>query len=258
MSGQNRLLTIARYSLLEALRDRFLLLIVAGLLLFFFVSVFVGELAITESVVIQISILAYSLRLFAVFAISLFVITSMLREFNDKGFELILSHPITRASYFAGKFSGYAIISLLVSICVMCCLLVYTQESNVIYWTLSLFCELLLIVALSLLCLFTLNSITLSFTFVVGFYILARSIEVIQLISQAPLIASNSIGHQFISMTIDALAYLIPDLYRFTETDWLVYGMQSVENILPVLVQTFIYLFLLSSAALFDLYRKEL
>lgn len=258
MSAQSRLLTIARYSLLEALRDRFLLLILAGLFLFFLVSVFVGELAITESVAMQISILAYSLRLFVVFAISLFVITSMLREFNDKGFELILSHPITRASYFAGKFSGYAIISLLVSFCVMCCLLVYMQDTHVIYWSFSLFCELLIIVALSLLCLFTLNSITLSFTFVFGFYILARSIEIIQLISQAPLLASSSISHQFISTVIDLLAYLIPDLYLYTKTEWLIYGMQSVDEMSPVFVQTLIYLCLLSAAALFDLYRKEL
>ncbi len=105
--NHNLLLTIAKYSIWEAVRDKFLLFILTGVIVFFCISLFIGELAITESVQMQSALLASSLRLFSVFTMGLFVITSMIREFNDKGFELILSHPVPRSSYYFGKFTGF-------------------------------------------------------------------------------------------------------------------------------------------------------
>lgn len=255
---REQLITIARFSLLEAMRDRFLWMIVIGLLLALLLSLFLGELAITESVQMKTAMLAYSLRLFTVFTVSLFVINSMLREFNEKGFELILSRPITRTTYFLGKFSGYAMVALVVLVCVTACIMIFMPGMNAVYWSLSLYCELLIVVALSLLCLFTLNSVTLAFTVVAGFYLLARSMQTIQLIAEAPILDSNSLSHRFMETLIDALAYLLPDLYRFTQTDWLLYGLVNMSDLSRIGIQTLIYLLLLAAAALFDLYRKEL
>lgn len=250
--------TIARFLLLEAMRDRFTLLIIAGLMLASLVAIFVGELAITESAGMQAAILAFTLRLFAVFTLSLFIISSMLRELNDKGFELILSHPVNRATYYLGKFSGYAIIALLVTLCATACITVFIPGNNLLFWALSLYCELLIVASLSLLCLFTLNNITQAFTVVAGFYLLARSIQTIQLISGAPILDQQSMSHQFMQAVIGLLAYIIPDLQRFTQTDWLLYGLSDSADIFTVVIQTLIYVILLSTAGLFDLYRKEL
>ena len=63
---------------------------------------FVGALAITESVAFKSGLLGALLRLAAVFLLSLFVITSMVRELNDKQLELVLALPIARVSYFLG------------------------------------------------------------------------------------------------------------------------------------------------------------
>ena len=254
----NQLITIARFSLLEALRDRFMWMIIIGLILAFLLSVFVGELAIAESVSMKTAVLAYLLRLFSVFTISLFVINSMLREFHEKGFELILSRPITRATYFLGKLGGYAFVAFIVSLGIACSLLLFKPDVAVIYWSISLYCELLIVVALSLLCLFTLNSVTLAFTLVAGFYALSRSMETILLISKTPILESSSLGHRFMQMILDGIAYVLPELHRFTRTDWLIYGLPEYSDFYRVLAQTMIYVLLLSAAALFDLYRKEL
>ena len=254
----NRLLTIARYSILEASRDRFLILIVAGMAILFLFSIFIGELAITESVEMKTAILAFLLRLFSVFTVSLFVITSMLREFQDKGFELVLSHSLPRSAYLFGKFSGYAAISFMVSCLAAALLFIHSHIPVTAIWALSLFFELLIIVVLSQLSLFTLNSMTFSFSLVIAFYLLCRNIAAIQLISNSPIVASSSIHHRMIDSLIDGLAYIIPDLYQFTKTDWLLYGMETHSELFSVFLQTIIYVVLLSSAALFDLYRKEL
>lgn len=256
--NHNLLLTIAKYSIWEAIRDKFLIFILIGVIVFFCIALFIGELAITEGVQMQSAILASALRLFSVFTMGLFVITSMIREFNDKGFELILSHPVPRSSYFFGKFSGFSVVALLIALMNACCLFFYAQVDIALLWSLSLFCELLIIISLSLLCLFSFNSITISFSVVIAFYILSRTMQAIQLISDSPIIASSSISHQFITSLLDMIAYITPDLYKFTQTDWLVYMSDIKTDMFFVLGQTLIYVVFLSCVALFDLYRKEL
>jgi ABC-type transport system involved in multi-copper enzyme maturation permease subunit len=256
--NHNLLLTIAKFSIWEAIRDKFLLFILAGVISFFLMSLFIGELAITEGAETQAALLASALRLFSVFTISLFVITSMIREFNDKGFELILSHPVPRWSYYFGKFAGFSVTALLVVLMSAACLCVYVPLSLAFLWSLSLFCELLIIISLSLLCLFSFSSITISFSIVMAFYILSRSIEAIQLISNSPILAVGSISHKFMNSLLDAIAYLIPDLYKFTQTEWLIYQTELADNMAIVVGQTLIYATFISCIALFDLYRKEL
>ena len=257
MNLNSRALAITKYSILEAMRDRFLYLIAIGFLTVFLLSIFIGELAITETSQTQVSIQAYLLRVFCVFTLSLFVITSMIREFNDKGFELILSQPITRLAYFTSKWLGYVMIALFMASASLLCLLAHISIADALAWTLSLFAELILFLTFSMFCLFTLNNITVSFSAVVAFYILARTIEVIRLISQSPILESPAISYQFISSAIDILAYMVPSLHRFTQTEWLVYGAENAD-LLFVFGQTVIFTILLAGAALFDLYRKEL
>lgn len=258
MKMNNRIFAITKYSIIEAMSDRFIYLIAIGFLIILLVSAFVSELAITETSQTQVAIQSYLLRLFCVFTLSLFVITSMIREFNDKGFELILSQPITRSDYFTGKWFGYILIAFFMSAVSFLCVALHASINDSLIWSLSLFAELIIFLTFSMFCLFTLNSITLSFSVLVAFYILCRAIDVIRLISDSPILESASLSHHFINLTIDVIAYLVPSLNRFTQTDWLVYGSATSTELLFIFGQMLIYTLLLASAALFDLYRKEL
>ncbi len=106
-----KLTTIARYTFVEALRNRLFLLSLIGLVCLFGIAEFAGELAITESRQIQAALVATSTRWFLVITCALFVITSMVREANDKGIELILSLPVSRASYYFGKYCGFLLLA---------------------------------------------------------------------------------------------------------------------------------------------------
>lgn len=256
--NHNLLLTIAKYSIWESIRDKFLIFIIIGVVVLFSLSLFIGELAITEGVQMQSAILASALRLFSVFTMGLFVITSMIREFNDKGFELILSHPVPRSEYYFGKFSGFSVVAFLISLMCFLCLCFYVPIDIALVWSSSLLCELLIIIALSLLSMFSFNSITISFSVVMAFYFLCRSIEVIQLISDSPILSLGMMSHKFMNGLLDTIAYIIPNLNAFTQTDWLIYASDMKEDLFIVINQTLIYVILLSSLALFDLYRKEL
>jgi hypothetical protein len=56
---------------------------------------------------------------------------------------------------------------------------------------------------------------------------------------------------------IDGLAFLLPDLYRFAASEWLIYHTGAWSALGLVFTQTALYLGLLTAAGLFDLYRKN-
>ena len=249
---------IAYYTLLEALRNRLLWLVVGVLLSAFGLAEFLGGVAITETRQFQSGFMGALLRTFAVFVLSLFVITSIVREFNDKGLELVLSFPIPRSSYLLGKLFGFSGLALIIAAASGLCLLAYAPPLQALLWALSLAMELFIVTAVSLLCLLTFSHVTVALSAVMAFYLLSRSITAIQLMGHFPVIASDSLAQKVIVAFLDALAFLLPELDRFTSSEWLIYHTAGWPDLLPLVGQTFIYVGLICGAAMFDLYRKSI
>lgn len=253
----NKIITIAAYTFMEATRNRMFLLTLAGLVCLLGLAEFTGELAITETREIQAVLAAAVSRWFIVMATALFVITSMVREFNDKCAEAILSLPVSRTTYYFGKYAGFALLAAVISLSVSSILLIYSPPAALGAWLFSLLCELFIVVALSMLCLFTFNNVTVAFLLVMSFYILARSMAAIQLLSASPILESQNISQEFMNLLLDVIAFLLPNLDNYTRSEWLVYGIN--DGVLGfVLMQTVVYLAVLFAAGLFDLHRKEL
>lgn len=223
----------------------------------FGLSEFLGELAVTETRQVQCSIAAVILRLSSVLIIILFVLTSMIREINDKGIELILALAIPKYIYLAGKWLGFSIIAVTVAFICTVLLLLYADFQQIVLWSISLICELLIILSFCLFCLFTFSHITTAFFIVMGFYVLARSMDAIQLISSSPIMYSDSLSQKIIILIIDMIDYVLPKLDQFARTEWLVYQTGSYQDMINVVLQTIIYTGLLITATLFDLYRKN-
>jgi ABC-type transport system involved in multi-copper enzyme maturation permease subunit len=248
---------IAYFTLQEGLRNRLFSMTVVGLVCLFGLTEFAGDLAITESRQVQAALAGGVLRLYIAVTIVLFVLTSMTREINDKALELILAMPFGRSGYYYGKLLGYLGLALIMIFLSGLLLLLYAQPGPVLSWSFSLACEVMLLLALSMLCLFTFSNVTVSFIVVMAFYVLSRSITAIQLISSSPILDVHTFAHEFMQWLIHAIATLLPDLSYFTDSTWLVYGLES-GTLVNVGIQTLIYLALLVAAGLFDLYRKEI
>ncbi|MCY4362949.1 MAG: ABC transporter permease [Gammaproteobacteria bacterium] len=255
--GPGNMLTIARYTLLEALRNRLLSLTAIAVIAMFGLAEFIGELSITETSQVQAAISASILRVFSITITCVFVISAVSREINDKGLEIILSLPMPRYRYLAGKLFGFAGLSLLISVMAGIPLFLYAPAGPVIGWCLSLCCEQGLMAALSLVCLLAFSGLPRSFLAVMAFYLLSRSMEAITLLSAGPVLTSGTVTWEFMRFMVTALALLLPDLHAFTRSDWLVYGVEASE-IPAILIQTLLYLTVLLSGGLFDLYRKNL
>lgn len=253
----SQVLTISRFTVIESLRNRLLLLSILVLGISFAMVEFIGDLAITEHRVTQVAILAAFLRMSAVVMVTLFVVSSTVRELHDKTLEMILAMPIRRGSYYLGKLIGYFYIAALVAVFFAALLLLYADAEQVFIWMISLFFELVLVVALSLVMLFTFNQVPSALTAVFIIYGASRIVTSIFLMAKYPIIAHTSMAQQFMDAFIELLTWLLPDLHRFTRTEWLAYNTADWGTLLPLLGQTAIYLVFLSFIALFDFYRKN-
>ena len=253
----SKIFTISKFTIIESVRNRLLWLSLLVVAISFGLVEFIGDLAITEHRVTQVSVLAAFLRLSAVVIVTMFVVSSSLRELQDKTLEMILAMPIHRSSYYLGKLIGFLQVCIIIAIIFSALLLLYASPDQVLIWGLSLFFELIIVVALGLVMLFTFNQIPAAITGVLVIYAAARSATSIYLMSKYPIISHNTIAQQFMDGFIEMLTWLLPDLHRFTQTEWLAHNTGSFQLLLPVMTQSMIYLTLLSAIALFDFYRKN-
>lgn len=251
-------LTFATLTVLEGMRQRLLLLLGGVLLVGLFLAGFAGELAVTEVAQIRSSLLGAFLRLAAVLLAALYVLQSQAREQDDKGLELVFSLPVPRSLYFFGKLAGYMLL-VLVMVCLFCgALLFFAAPAQVALWGGSLFLELWIVVTFGFLVQLTLRKIPAAFLTILFFYFLSRTMASLQLVGQGALMPQDSLYLQTINTLLNAIAFLLPSLDRFTQSAWLAYGQGGWEDFLLVSVQSIVYFVWLCGAVLIDLYRKNL
>ncbi len=250
--------TIAAFTCLEAARDRLFLVLLAVLLAGLGLAQFVGAIAITERAALQSGLLAAGLRLFVIFLVCLFVIASNVREEQGRFTQLLFSLPLPRYRYYFGKLLGYALVGTVAALLAGTVLLLSAPWPMVLLWTASLLCETVLMATVALACLFTFRNLLPALSAVAAFYLLARSIDALQLIAHGPLHDPGDVAQRAMSTVIDLLAWLLPSLARFTPSEWLIYGGSGWAELSPVLGQTLVYCGLMIGVGMFDLYRRPL
>ncbi|HEV8646530.1 MAG TPA: ABC transporter permease [Burkholderiales bacterium] len=252
-----RIDAIACYTVLEAWRNRLIVLVVIAVALLTLLSLFARELAVTESTRLQTAILASTLRVASVFLIALYILNGLTREFNDKIIELMLSLDLPRPGYLMGKFLGFAMLALAVATIATVPVAILAPAHAALAWGCSLALELLIITALSVFCMTTFTQLLPAAAFVTAFYLLARSITAIQLMSGSGLLGVDGFGQKASAVLADALAIALPRMDAFTQTAWLVNDAGAQIPLLNIVLQTAVYVGLLLAAAMFDLYRKN-
>ena len=247
---------IAHYTVLEAWRNRLLVIVLTTTALLFVLSVFARELAVTESTRLQTALLASALRLASVFFVGLYILNGLTREFNDKVVDLMLSLDLPRPAYLLGKYCGFALVAVGVAAIATIPLFLLAPPSRVLFWGCSLGLELLIVAAVSVFCITTFKQLLSAAVFVTAFYLLGRSITAIQLMSSANLVADGGLGQKGGEWLADGMAFLLPRLDAFTQTSWLIDGTLPTA-MGSALIQAILYVALLLAAAMFDLYRKN-
>jgi ABC-type transport system involved in multi-copper enzyme maturation permease subunit len=254
---KNRIAAIARYTILEALRTRLLLLatVVIGVLMAG--SFFVREIAVTESARFQTTFYAATVRYACVFVVALYAIASVAREFQDKGLEVVLALDLPRSHYILGKLAGFLAIAALIATTASVPLVPLAGWQPVVPWAISLAFELAVIVALSLFCVITFNQLMPAFSFVLAFYLLARALTAIRLISANPIADAASVSHQIMTRLVEALAMVVPAFDAWTRTAWLVDNPPSGLALFSIAAHSALFVLIFASAAVFDMHRRN-
>ncbi len=249
--------TIARYTLLEAMRTRLPALVAATVGLLFAASLFVHEIAVTESTRLQTGFYAASTRLAAVFIAGLHVLASMAREFNDKGLDVALALDLPRAHYILGKLAGFLMIGALLAAAVSLPLALLAEPQAAFQWGISLALELGIVSALALFCIVTFGQLIPGASFLLGFYLLARTLTAIRLMSAQPLTGVDAFSHQVIQLLVDGLALVMPAFDGWTQTAWIVNQQASWPEVGALAWQSLLYIALIAAGTMFDFYRKN-
>jgi len=253
----SRIATIARYTLLEALRTRLPVLVLATLLALLAASFFVESIAITEGARFQTAFYAAGVRLAAVFITAMVVLVSITREFNDKGFDVLLALDLPRSHYVLGKLAGFLGIAALIAAAAAVPLAWSAAPQPALQWAISLALELAIVAALALFCVITFSQLTPAASFVLAFYLLARSITAIRLMGANPLSGADTLSHQVIQIVVETLALVTPAFDAWTRTAWLVDQPAAWSAVLQLAGLSALYVALLAAATMFDFYRKN-
>jgi len=252
-----KILAIARFTLLEAARSRLLWLVLSAVGLLMAASFFIHELAITDSQRLQLAFLATGLRAASALIAAAFIISTLQREFNDQGPALLLALDLPRSHYVLGKILGLGLTAMLIALVCALPLALFAPGAAWRLWTASLLLEAGMVAAISVFCGISLRGTAAGLMLTLGFYILAKSLATLQLISHASLDAA-SLSHRHMTGLLDGLALLLPRLDQFAQTRWLVENLHAAPALSALAAQALVFVALVTSAAIFDMYRKNL
>jgi len=254
----SRITAIARYTLIEAMRTRLPALVLVTLLALLAASFFMETIAVVEGNRLQAGFYAAGVRLASVFIAAIYVLVSVTREFNDKGLDVLLALDLPRSHYILGKLAGFLAIGAFIAVAAALPLAWFVPLPAVALWAASLAVELAIVVALALFAIVTLNQLTPAASFVLAFYLLARSLTAVRLMSAYPLTGADTVSHQVIRFMVESLALVVPALDAWTQTAWLVNEPAPWPVMLQLAGQSALYVVLLAAATMFDFHRKNL
>jgi len=253
---KSRVATIARYTLLEALRTRLPAIALVAVGLLFLSSLFVEQIAITGGTRLRTGFYAAGARWAAVFIVAFHVLAAVAREFDDKGLEVLLALDLPRSHYVLGRLAGFVALGVLLAI-VACVPLSWSAAAPaLLQWGISLAFELAIVAALALFCILTFNHLMPAAGFVAAFYVLARVLTAIRLMAASPVAAADT-SHHAMRLAVDGLAWVLPAFDGWTQTAWLVNAQAAWGELGKIAGEGTLYVLLLAAAAMFDLYRKN-
>jgi hypothetical protein len=248
---------LARLVLIEARRGGLPWLAGASVVLSLCLAAFLSQVALTEGRQLQLAIVASLLRACAVFLLASHVASSVLREINDKGLELMLSLPLTRSAQYLGRLAGFVVCGAALAVLFALPLLLWAPPMAVLVWGFSLMIEAALVAAAALFFAMSLAQLVPALAATAGLYLLARSMASIQAIANGPL-AEPSATHEAARWGVEGVALLLPALDAVTRTEWLLYGPPELRTGLAALGGLAIYGTLVTAAGLFDFHRSSL
>jgi ABC-type transport system involved in multi-copper enzyme maturation permease subunit len=253
------MLSILKYILLTAVRDKLYVGLFIILLAAFGISCALGDASLVEKTQATTAYIAGSSRMIFVIGMILFVCFYVRKSFENREVEFILSKPIARHSLIFAYLLGFILVAIFI-ILPLAALLFFMKANLVglVYWSASLFFEAVIIITFSLLAALILKSAVSAVLASLGFYILSRMMGFFVLSVKIPeSTADFASTDRILHVVLKAISVVFPRLDLYSKSDWLIYGVSHFSDFYIILGQSLIYIPLMIFMAFYDFNRKQ-
>ncbi|MBF0181825.1 MAG: hypothetical protein HQM03_17550 [Magnetococcales bacterium] len=248
---------LAVLTLRMALRERLARAMALMIALCWAATWFLASLLVSDETGPQAAMLGFLLRLGSVFLTIVTVTFSLTRDLQNRGLEMMLALPYPRGVIWLGKGVGFSLIASLLAILDVLALLPLAPPGQALLWGVAINAELWLMATLAMLLSLALRQAPLALTMTVALYLLGRSMHSLLLIArQSAEIAAEHWSAVVAQQLLTVISWLLPDLERFTVTDWLLHHGGSLTALAPILTETALYLALLIAVGHLELRRR--
>jgi len=250
-------LTMIRYVVTAAIRDRLIIGLCFLLIMAVSLSIFMGAAAITEQDEFVAVFSAGSIRMLNAFGLVLFIVFFIRRSFETRDIEFMLSRPIGRIQLVLSYSAGFSIIAAFLGLVSGACVIALSPHlfsSGHLLWTLSLIVENILMVNVALFFSMILTSAASCAFAALGFYVLSRMMSQILGIIDS---GKELVNIQALEIVMQVISALMPRLDLMAQTSWLIYGPDEKIGYSFILLQGLIYAALILLAALIDMRRRQ-
>lgn len=248
--------TVARDTLIEAFRGRWLWMTLLGALGVATIATFVHGLALTEQRNVGLSFAAPLARMVAVIIVALSAISSAARERSEGTLLLALAAPMSRFAWLIGKTLAFFVLATLTAVVLVVPMIQYAPPAGAtLAWSASLTMELALVASVCLAIGIVVTRIPLAVFAFLAFYVLARDLHILQLLAMR---AENYSQLGTLATLVQAATALFPRLDLFTRTDWLFDAAPGIAAMALLALQSLLYCLLALTAAVLDLRRTRL
>jgi Cu-processing system permease protein len=250
--------TLARFSVIEMVRSRWLWLTLTAVISVGVVGLFAGAMAITERQGVMLSSVAALSRLVCMALVMVLGASLVVREIQDRSWLLGLAGPMSRSVWVLGKWLGLVIIASFTALLFAVPILLVSPGAPAVVWSVSLLFEAVLVAGLVLAAALAFKQLPATLFACGVFYLAARVIGLVQMLNErAPL--ENQAAQGLSSLWLEALGILLPRLDLFTSTQWLLDGASGTTYELGmVAVQAVLYGAIALAVGCIDLTRKDL
>ena len=252
------MLPIIKYIILNGVRDRLyiglMLLIIASISL----SIVIGSTFMIEQRQTTLIFSAAITRLFFIIGFILFVCITLNRSFENKEIEFILSKSISRYKIILSYMIGYIASAIIILAPIMLTLYIIANINipGLVIWSITMLLETLIVIIFCIVATLILNNIFTSILVSICFYTLSRMVGVFVLTASIAENIQQFTNNSMMSM-LKAISVLFPRIDLFSQSEWLTYGVKNFDNLSIIIIQSIIYITLLSLMAFYDFKRKQ-
>lgn len=251
--------TNIHYILITAVRDKLFLGLLVGLIAAAMISSSMGNTAMLEPEQMTLTFAAGGMRMVLAVGLIVFTCFHIRQAFESKEIDVLLSRPISRSHVVLSYWLGFALITTLLVIpaCFILFLLGLIDIIGYVYWCVSLFLELWLVISIALFAAFTLPSAVSAVLGSLGFYVLSRMMGFFIATAENGVLFEDPTVNVILKNTILFVSIFIPRLDFFGKSEWLIYETDYLEYASLFATQAVIFIPFLLVLTMIDFKRKE-